>query len=648
MNYDQKTKELEQALAAAPPDSPERVDALNELGWHTWGREATQAEGFIEEADALAERLGYKRGQMFALRATSLLAYGRGEAQRALKGLNEARHWFEENDEHEGLADANLGIAYIYWGFGDFRRGLELAHSALDQFTAMGSREGQAWASNALGGFYYDWHDHEKATRHYQKAHDIAEEMGNLVSQARALGGLGNTHLLEGDAEQALAFHKQSLELCKRAANEFGKARALNDIGIALQQLDRHEEALDFHSRALEIRERLGYLVGACTCMLDIGKAQLVLRRYDEAGKTLDKALMTAEKVESKTKMIRAHELLSQLHRDLGQFDVALVHFENFHRITEEVFHEDAEQKLRNLRAASEIETAEKNAEIERLKSVELKGKNDELQRTLDELHSTQAQLLQDGKMAALGNLVAGLAHEINSPIGAIKSAADVNRRALARVREILAKHESEAADLAGQLSRALEVLNLNSDNTVVGVDRIEKIVNSLRNFSRLDESPFQLANVHEGLESTLTLIEGQLGENIEVVKNFGEIPNVYLYAGEMNQVFMNLLLNAAQAVGERGTIDIRTWHEGDRVNVEIKDDGRGIPPDKINTLFEPGFTRKQATVRMRTGLYTSYNIVRNHLGELSVESDVGKGAAFRISIPDRLDVLLGGAVRPA
>ncbi|MCH7549100.1 MAG: histidine phosphatase family protein [Candidatus Krumholzibacteriota bacterium] len=263
--------------------------------------------------------------------------------------------------------------------------------------------------------------------------------------------------------------------------------------------------------------------------------------------------------------------------------------------------------------------------------------------RTLEELRNTQAQLLQDSKMAALGNLVAGLAHELNTPAGAIKSAADVNQRVIKRIRT--AMNNGEPGKEAGRL---LDILHQNATSEVVGAERIDKIVRSLRNFARLDEAPFQRIDVHEGIDSTITLIEPDVSDGVKIVRNFGTLPLIYAYPSELNQVFMNIILNAVQASGNKGEVEIRTWAEDGSVLIEISDSGKGIAPEKIDGLFEPGFTHKYATVRMRTGLYTSHNIVRNHLGALTVDSEVNKGTTFRITIPDDLDRMLGGEASQA
>ena len=169
---------------------------------------------------------------------------------------------------------------------------------------------------------------------------------------------------------------------------------------------------------------------------------------------------------------------------------------------------------------------------------------------------------------------------------------------------------------------------------TAAAVERISQIVESLKNFTRLDQAEYQLADVHEGIESTLTLLEHQLKGRVAVTREYGDLPPIYCYPGELNQVFMNVLMNAIQAIADEGTIRIKTYADTANVYLEIVDSGRGIPKDQLQHIFEPGFARKDARVGLGLGLATSYNIVRKHQGFLRLDSEVGKGTMVAIVLP--------------
>jgi signal transduction histidine kinase len=258
-----------------------------------------------------------------------------------------------------------------------------------------------------------------------------------------------------------------------------------------------------------------------------------------------------------------------------------------------------------------------------------------ELRRTLAELRDTQAQLVQSEKMAALGDLVAGVAHEINTPLGAVASNNDLVARALAKVKEALADPALHAK-AQGYLDRAAGMAEASRD----ACRRINEIVRSLRNFARLDEAERKPADLHEGLDSTLTLVAHLTKNRITVRRDYGQLPQVDCYANQLNQVFLNILVNAAQAIAAPGEIGIRTRFvpaagaESDSVIVEISDTGCGIPPEHLAKIFDPGFTTKGVGVGTGLGLAISYRIVAQHQGRIEVDSAVGRGTTFRIILP--------------
>ena len=636
MRPDKKEK-LEQVIASAPERSAERAVAMTELAWNIWSTDLPRAERLSREALAIAEQGGYLRARALAQRNVGLLFFQGGKLEDSMGHLGEALRWFEAKGDKEGEGDVRLGLAYLYWGLGQFKRGLDEAMKALSLYEEAGSLDGQGWSNAALGGFYFDWKDHEQSRNHYGRAFDLFEKTEDPVGIGRSLNGIGNALVLMGRLEDALDYQERSLAAHRSVDNEFSASKTLNDIGLILRRQGKLDEALKYHRESLAIRRELSYTTGEITCLLDIGDIHIEKREYDEARDALNKALVLAEQIRSKPKICRAHELLSDLYRDLMQFDTALVHFENYHRIREEVYHEDTETKLKNLSAAYQIEATEREKEIYRLRNVELKDKNDQLQDTLEKLQNAQAQLVQSGKMAVLGRLVAGLTHEVNQPIGAIRSATDVAARALQRMDRYFEQSDRWDEDLF----KLVDVLRVNNNTASGGAARIEKILRSLQSFSRIDEADFQKTDIHEGLESAITLIAPEVPEGVLVEKDFGDVGECYVYPGELNQVFMNLLLNAIHALDGEGIIKIKTWAADGFVNVVISDNGRGIPRHELKSLFEPGFTTRDSRVHMRTGLYTSYAIIHKHHGDIQVESELGEGTTFTITIPDRLEKIV-------
>lgn len=241
-----------------------------------------------------------------------------------------------------------------------------------------------------------------------------------------------------------------------------------------------------------------------------------------------------------------------------------------------------------------------------------------ELQTTLKELKDTQVQLINSEKMASLGQLIAGVAHEINTPLGSINS----NNSIIAK---LIKKIDNE--DIAQTLK---EINELDRE----AVMRISNMVKSLKKFVRLDEADLQDADINKELDLTLDLIRHETKNRIEIVKEYGDIPLIKCYPNMLNQVFMNILVNACQSIKEQGLIVITTLFKDNNLIVKIKDNGKGIKKDQLDKIFTAGYTTKGVGVGTGLGLAISEKIIQKHNGKISVNSEIGHGSEFVITIP--------------
>ena len=268
-----------------------------------------------------------------------------------------------------------------------------------------------------------------------------------------------------------------------------------------------------------------------------------------------------------------------------------------------------------------------------------LQQANNELEQKVEErtreLRQKQAQLVQAEKMASLGQLVAGVAHEINTPLGALKSNIDVFTRSVQKIKEVIhdPKMPQELRESADISKRLTSVETLNAHNQTA-IDRIVLIVNSLRKFARLDEAELDEVDIHEGLENTLILVQHELKNKVEIIKDYGTLPLVKCYPNQLNQVFMNVLVNASHAIEGHGKISIHTYHQDNSAIIEIQDTGKGISQKDLQRIFDPGFTTKGFGVGTGLGLSIVYQIMKDHKGMIEVESEVGQGTTFRIILP--------------
>ncbi|NIV16411.1 MAG: GAF domain-containing protein, partial [Aliifodinibius sp.] len=279
----------------------------------------------------------------------------------------------------------------------------------------------------------------------------------------------------------------------------------------------------------------------------------------------------------------------------------------------------------------------------------ELEAQNKRLEQLYSELRETQTQLIQSEKMASLGQLVAGVAHELNNPISFVYA----NMKELqqyseaitellqlltdgANLKEFEAKLQEKLDELDQKYDLAFIQQDINEliDESLQGSRRVKDVVQNLRKFSRLDEADLKAVDLHEGLESTLLLLNNELKNRIAVHKDYGELPQVTCNAGQINQVFMNLLMNAAQAIDDKGDIWISTRRSNSHVEVKIRDNGKGISRDIQNKIFDPFFTTKPVGKGTGLGLSISYNIIQNHGGQIMAESNEGEGTCFTITLP--------------
>jgi two-component system NtrC family sensor kinase len=290
------------------------------------------------------------------------------------------------------------------------------------------------------------------------------------------------------------------------------------------------------------------------------------------------------------------------------------------------------------------------------LAEARLQGEKQEQERLIERLGDTQAQLIQSEKMASIGQLAAGVAHEINNPVGYISSNLQSMKSYLSEMQRVIESYaevenelpaDSPALTRVRKLKQAVDFDYLREDaaalldESMTGTSRVKQIIQDLKNFARADEEAWQVANIEELLDSTLNIVWNEVKYKAQVHKAYGGVAAVPCMPGKMSQVFMNLLVNAAQAVDKNGAIAIRTGlADGERIFVEIEDDGCGIPAADLPRLFEPFFTTKPQGKGTGLGLSISFGIVQSHNGDIEVRSEAGQGTCFRVTLP-----LQGGPV---
>jgi len=356
------------------------------------------------------------------------------------------------------------------------------------------------------------------------------------------------------------------------------------------------------------------------------------------------------------------HKLLQrQLRRAFGSMEAMHPGLEELLSAVSQAY-DDADAERTMIERALELMSRELNERNEQLRTdlVERQRARDELQRRSDEqqaliqrLEEAHNQLLQAEKMASIGQLAAGVAHEINNPIGFVGSNLGSLRGYVNALLAIVDEFESRTPSLppaeAAAVRQAMkehdyeylrqDIVPLLEESSA-GVKRVTQIVQDLKDFSHVGEQAWLWADLHKGLDSTLNIVHNELKYVADVTRHYGDIPHVECLASQLNQVFMNLLINGAHAFSgatKRGSIVVTTGRlDADEIFIEVADDGCGISAENLGRIFDPFFTTKPVGKGTGLGLSLSYGIVRRHGGRIEVKSEPGVGTAFRICLPVR------------
>ena len=279
-----------------------------------------------------------------------------------------------------------------------------------------------------------------------------------------------------------------------------------------------------------------------------------------------------------------------------------------------------------------------------------------ELSSAYRELKSSQAQLVQSEKMASLGQMVAGVAHEINTPLGYVKNNVEIVQEFVVQLRQMHTSHRelvdvilapdsndiaiaeklAELDDLQNEIEPELLFDDMSAifNDTAYGLEQINELVLGLKNFSRLDQAMTDSVSINECIISSLLIAKSTLKNRIEVIKQLGDIPKISCAPSQINQVLLNLFTNASQAIQGEGKILVKTWADERNVHISVQDSGKGMPPEVVAQIFDPFFTTKPIGEGTGLGLSISFQIIEQHGGRIRVASEVGRGTRFGISLP--------------
>ncbi|MGD1846249.1 MAG: ATP-binding protein [Salibacteraceae bacterium] len=515
---------------------------------------------------------------------------------------------------------------------------------------------------------------------------EVANE-ANEMNQDR-LERLAKSNEQSGNFEKAANLYEKTLKYLREKNDSSALAARYNKIGELFRKAGQFGVSMDYFDRALSYQGDLGDTAGAVASLAGI---ESVLNDLNESPDLLENDAKEAEETS------QTYKALADDFAERGDFEKSLEYYKLYTSLQNEMVQREKDRQQEQLEAKNLME--QRGAELEQLKqqkrsqALDLREKElsigrfklirnfliiglvlliglavalyvlfatkrksvrqvSEAYQQLDEAHSnlkkTQSRLVESEKMASLGQLTAGIAHEINNPINFVSANVAPLQRDLKDLKQLLKAYDQ--LDSKGNLEdRMAEIHKLRSeldpeflyeeiDTLLAGIQegaaRTKNIVAGLRIFSRVDEAERKPANLNEGLQSTLTLLQNKLKNCIEVETHWGELPLVECQVGKINQVFMNLISNAIQAMGDTGKLTIATEALDQEVVISISDTGKGMDETTRQRIFEPFFTTKDVGEGTGLGLSISYGIIENHGGVIEVQSQPGEGATFLVKLP--------------
>lgn len=610
---------------------------------------------YFEVALHLKDSINDRTTMASTLSNMALVFSDQGNTDKAIENLYKALAFDVELGDKQGMADSYLNIGTLYKNDGNCAKAMESFDKAVRFQLEVGDNEGLSWSYSEMAGCYLKQKDYQRALENYKKGLATAEMIDLKIMIGNTHQGLGDVYLAQGQYPEAHDEYQQALRIASEVGNVTAEISGMNSLGNVYVLESNTVAALDEYQQALKKAKDAGFLVGLRDSYRGLSTAY-------EQRKDLVQALAYFKlftMVNDSLLNIEKQEKVALLHT---QYETQKKDEEIASLNTTNQLQQSENRKQKILRNAfiggfvlvlilafvlfnSYRNKKRTNAAL-KAKNKVIKEQKKQVEQTLQELQESEKQLIQAEKMASLGQLTAGIAHEINNPINFVSSNINPLKRNFTDMKELLQQYEQLLSDTDQRealvrLRKEYDIdLTLSESAALLngieeGSKRTAEIVKGLRNFSRIDESEMKKTNVNEGVESTLLLLQNKFHhQHIDVVKQLNDVPLIDAYAGQVNQVFMNLLTNAIDAIGSDGKVFITTSAEDSVVKISVRDTGNGMSEEVMSKIFDPFFTTKEVGKGSGLGLSISYGIIEKHQGRIDVKSEIGRGTEFIVRLP--------------
>lgn len=633
---------------------------------------------YYDSSIIISVEAGYKDGEGAALYNIGSIYEYMGDYNRSLEYYLIALKLREESQDKRAMVYIYSGIGNIY----KYQKNYDLALDNFNKCLAISEEfelENEiAYSKYNIGLIYNELHDYEKALSYYQESLEIRRAINDKNGMASSEEALGDIHFNLGEYEQALQHHKEALAIATEIDNKWSLISALISIGNIYTETGQYGEVLQYLNRSLEMAREINSLtltkrsyhslseyyesIGAHKSSLKYFKlyAELNDSMYNEETSKQITAMQTLYETEKKDKEIQLQKAeIKGNEAELRRRNIqryALLGGITLVILLMAVLHRGYMHKKRTnmLLTEQNREINQHKEEIEAQRdhletlNKELSKQKAELENVLKNLKATQSQLVESERMASLGQLTAGLAHELNNPVNFISGNVIPLKRDIEDILQVISTYDSvvkeqklegnfthvEALKEELELEFLIKEIHQLLEGIYEGASRSGQIVKGLRSFSRLDSGSFEYTNIHEGMDSAIHLLDARLGDRIKINKNYGDIPNIECLPVKLNQVFLHLLTNSIQAIDGKGEISLETSLIESTIKISVKDSGQGMEAEVLANVFEPFFTTHEVGEGVGLGLSITYGIVKQHGGQIDVSSAPGEGAEFVITLP--------------
>jgi two-component system NtrC family sensor kinase len=665
------------------------VDELNQKAWDTRMNDSPKSFELSKESIALARSINYQKGLAHGLKSLAFCLVRIAKNEEAVPLLNEALSLFELLDDVEGQAVANGLLAITQRNGGDAIASLKLSFKALELSHKIGFRENegsdlyfigvtykqlgnfekaldylfqslhifredenrlfQSYPINVIGSIYFENGDYIKALEYFDEGLAIRQASLDKLGEAGSLDNIGFTHFKLGNYTQAISYCKQSLVIAESTQDERTQSNALLHLAEIYKQTGDIEKATKFSNRSLEFKKAIGDRRREVEMLLFLAD----LYKSVDHNKVLE-VLSNALKIAEETKMLdlfsRTHFHLSGYYKQDGNYEEAVKHLEAHINLEKEFNKNAIGQKILTLEITHKVEETRKEADAAKQKNEELTRLNKEiedqrkkLENALANLKATQAQLIQSEKMASLGELTTGIAHEIQNPLNFVNNFSEVNKELLNEMNDELNKGNINEAKAI-----AKDVIN-NEEKILHHGKRADAIVKGMLQHSRASTGKKEPTDINAVADEYLRLsYHGMRAKdksfNADFKTDFDEnIGKISIIPQDIGRVLINLFNNAFYAMNEKAklsansyqpTAKVTTRRLNDKIEIRVEDNGMGIPQKVVDKIFQPFFTTKPTGQGTGLGLSLSYDIIKAHGGEIKVETKDGEGSEFIIRLP--------------